>query len=93
MNNALKRQQTNVVMMKVLKKEATDGGDFLTGSNVSEWAVQRIETLETAILELKRGCECGYDYRCGQCQNIITIHRLVEIKENDFWANQEDFNG
>ena len=36
------------------------------------------------IKELKRGCDCDYDYKCGNCYRIERIKQLAEEiqKEN-----------
>jgi hypothetical protein len=34
------------------------------------------ETAEKA-LELGRGCDCEYDYRCGRCEQVLSVKELA----------------
>lgn len=38
---------------------------------------KRNEVLEGAIKRLKRGCDCDYDYRCGNCQAVLEALTLA----------------
>jgi len=31
-----------------------------------------------AGMKVQRGCDCEYDYRCGNCQQIVTLHDILE---------------
>lgn len=37
-----------------------------------------IEKVNTEIAKLRRGCQCEYDYRCGNCQRIVDLHTLYQ---------------
>jgi hypothetical protein len=50
---------------------------------ISEYAEDKLNQLILKLRELKRGCSCEYDYRCGNCQLILDIKKLgKEIDEN-----------
>jgi len=27
---------------------------------------------------IRRGCDCEYDYRCGNCEQILQLHNVLE---------------
>lgn len=31
-----------------------------------------------AGMKVRRGCDCEYDYRCGNCQAVVTLHDLLQ---------------
>lgn len=40
--------------------------------------IKKLRLIATKASELKRGCDCEYDYRCGRCEDIISIRELAE---------------
>jgi hypothetical protein len=38
-------------------------------------------TLHAAARKIKRGCDCEYDYRCGNCEDVVSLHNLLEKLE------------
>lgn len=36
----------------------------------------RLQDLLKAIDEMKRGCDCDYDYRCVNCSRLLKVKRL-----------------
>lgn len=31
-----------------------------------------------AGMKVQRGCDCEYDYRCGNCDQVVQLHNLLE---------------
>lgn len=31
-----------------------------------------------AGMKVQRGCDCEYDYRCGNCESILRLHNIIE---------------
>lgn len=42
-----------------------------------------LQKLLERIKFLERGCSCGYDYRCSNCQTILDIKELAEKVETE----------
>lgn len=38
----------------------------------------RLRKICEAGMKVQRGCDCEYDYRCGNCQSIVTLHNLLQ---------------
>lgn len=53
--------------------------DRLRASRAETAAVEKkIAELVAVVMRLKRGCSCEYDYRCGNCDNIIAAYALAD---------------
>lgn len=38
----------------------------------------RLRKICEAGMKVRRGCDCEYDYRCGNCEQIVTLHNVLE---------------
>ena len=50
-------------------------------STIFDDELRLLRDLVTRVKELRRGCDCDYDYRCGNCQRIIDVLELAEQAE------------
>lgn len=50
---------------------------------MNEVKKETLKTLLTMIKALRRGCDCEYDYRCGNCQRITDIMELGRLLESE----------
>ena len=37
-----------------------------------------LRLLADKAVDLLRGCDCDYDYRCGRCETVIRVRELAE---------------
>ena len=51
---------------------------FKPWSVVDNDELKALRKIAKEATELKRGCDCEYDYRCGRCQDIIDIREKAE---------------
>ncbi len=42
-----------------------------------------VQNLINKAREVRRGCSCDYDYRCGRCQAVIDLHEALVAVESD----------
>jgi hypothetical protein len=38
----------------------------------------KLQKICEAAMKLQRGCDCEYDYRCGNCEQIVQVHNVLE---------------
>ncbi len=50
-------------------------------STIFDDELKLLRQLVEKAKDLRRGCNCDYDYRCGNCQRIIDCYELAEQAE------------
>ena len=66
---------------KGIYQMATDNN---TPNHLRPWEVvdsaelKRLRKVEGLAMQLKRGCHCEYDYRCGNCDTIVKLREYLE---------------
>lgn len=54
---------------------------FSPWSVIDDAELKLLRQLADKAKELRRGCDCDYDYRCGSCQRVLDCKALAEQVE------------
>ena len=60
--------------MKMFSDNNPDHDDTVKNAKLKE----RVQELIDLCSKLKRGCDCDYDYRCSNCNNILKVINLAD---------------
>jgi len=42
----------------------------------------KLQKICEAAMTVQRGCDCEYDHRCGNCESIVTLHKILDEVTN-----------